>query len=174
MKSSWFTEIIDKTTLVLDIDFNAALERMITMQGVCREKDGNDIILEFCCDKKGRFYIFSPSRDTYRIFTVKGQMFNENGKTKFDIYTVWDKTSVFFRYLFTSIYSIFLVVDFVVRYYNGDIFSKETLIVIALYILLMVSTVYFTHKEKANKTNDIEVMKNEIFKRIDAIKYWDK
>ena len=101
-------------------------------------------------------------------------MFNENGKTKFDIYTVRDKTSVFFRYLFTSIYSIFLVVDFVVRYYNGDIFSKETLIVIALYILLMVSTVYFTHKEKANKTNDIEVMKNEIFKRIDAIKYWDK
>ena len=49
--------IIDTETIEIKADLPKTIERLMQMNGVCRESDSTERPLEFYCDKKGKIFV---------------------------------------------------------------------------------------------------------------------
>ena len=68
---------------------------------------------------------------------------------------------------------VFIVFLFAILFLSGNpITVKDILIIIALGLIFSVFD-FAIFKELKNKETDLEIMKNEIIKRVNAIKRWD-
>ncbi len=178
MKSTIFKKIIDETTIEVNESFDVTVARLRQQQGMCRETDSLGIDLEFQCDKKGKLCIchFSrhrKKREFNRIYCVSGEVVTENNKTKVKIYTIHNK-----YYLAMSV--IFAIIEFVLvlLYILSISFSiyepsKKDILIAILGIFAVVYPLHRDSIERRNKDIDLEIMKNEIVKRVTAIDKWD-
>lgn len=179
MKSNFYTEILDKTVLEVDELFEETIDKLQAQAGKCRETDcyGNE--LEFICTKKGKIRVEnlnaknSRSEKASRIYYVCAEVVEENQKTKVEIYSVHDKSTVFFRHFTIALHLIVFAVYLLFIFSDKNILIKE-LLGIFLFILMLLPINLLTVKEKQNKNADLEIMKNEIIKRVEAIKRWDE
>lgn len=177
MKKRLFTEIIDETVIELDVDFEDTVERLIDQEGICRTTDSQDIPFIFDCDGKGRFSVFNAvgyrSDFAQRIYSVEGEVKSEDGKTKVYIYTLYDRSARWSRYFGAVLYLLFMVAYILFICFRTEPLQLFDFIFIAVYSLFIARIFFHTNKEKLNKTNDIEIMKSEIIRRVEAIKRWD-
>ncbi len=177
MKSTIFAKIIDETTIEVQESFDVTVERLMQQQGICRVTDSYGRDLEFLCNKKGRVRVCHYSlrrerREYNRIYCVVGQVITEDNKTKVKIYSVHNR-----GYIVASIITIILNVLFVplyilaisTSYYTP---SKKDILIAILLILAPVYSMHLISEEKGNKYHNLEIMKNEIIKRVKAVDKW--
>lgn len=180
MKSTIFTKVIDKTTLEVNESFKDTIDKLRAQQGVCRETDTEGNKLEFSCSKRGKLMVSntreygSSSRSANnRMYYVYGKVIRDDEKTKVAIYTVHDRTVIYSRYfsiIFDFLYLIFTVI--MLFLYKAAI--KEIILMFLAVVTLSIFPIVFSSRlEQKYKEKDIEIMKNEIIKRVEAIKRWD-
>ena len=95
MKVRRCERIIDTETIEIKADLPETIERLMQMNGVCRESDSTERQLEFYCDKKGKILVTAPvgrsslsfSRSSY----VRAEVLSRGGKTYIDMCSVEQK-----------------------------------------------------------------------------------
>lgn len=172
--------IIDTETIEISVDLPETIERLMQMNGVCRESDSTEKQLEFYCDKKGKILVTAPvgrsslsfSRSSY----VRAEVLSRGGKIYIDMCSVEQKGGFVSSVAF-AILQILLMIAVSVLYavFDTPTFKKEILIIVllvdALFACIMFRNLF---KEKNNITPDLEKMKNEVRNRANAVSNWDK
>lgn len=179
MKLNRSEMVIDTETIELSADLPEAIERLMQMNGVCRESDSTDKRLEFYCDKKGKIFVTAPAgRYSFsfdRSSYVKAEVVNRNGKTYIDMYSV-DIKGGFITSVVFAVIQILITVFISVIYALAEIPDlKIGLICVFISDALLI---YFSlrdlYKEKNNIAPDLEKMKTEVRKRAIAVNRWNK
>ncbi len=177
MKSNLFIKIIDETTLELDESLKTTIGRLMAQSGKCRETDKEGDSLFFDCTEKGKLIVkhfkYNNITSEKQIYYVRGEVFEENGKTKVAIYTVHDRTTVFFRWIEILLCVLMFVAHFLVLSIAEVPFEKQFLVLPTILIGTIVFHLYRTKNEKTYMPHNIDVMKNEIIKRVEAVKRWN-
>ena len=175
MKPRRGERIIDTETIEIKADLPETIERLMQMNGVCRESDSTERPLEFYGNKKGKIFVTAPvgrsSLSIPRSSYVRAEAVSRGGKTYIDMCSVEQKGGFVSSVAF-AILQILLMIAVSVLY---SIFKKEILIIVllidALFACIMFRDLF---KEKNNITPDLEKMKNEVRNRANAVSKWDK
>lgn len=177
MKSNLFVKVLDETTLELDESLKTTIGRLMAQSGKCRETDKEGDSLFFDCTEKGRLIVkpigYGRSAHSDPIYFVRGEVFEENGKTKVSIYTVHDRTAVFFRWIEILLCVLAIVAHFLVLSIAEVPFEKQFLVLPTILIGTIVFLLYRIKNEKTYMPHNIDIMKNEIIKRVEAVKRWN-
>lgn len=180
MKPRHGERVIDTETIEISADLPETIERLMQMNGVCRESDSTERPLEFYCDKKGKIFVTAPdgrsSLSIPRSSYVRAEAVSRGGKTYIDMCSVEQKGGFVSSVAF-AILQILLMIVVSVLYaiFDTPTFKKEILIIVllidALFACIMFRDLF---KEKNNITPDLEKMKNEVRNRANAVSNWDK
>jgi len=178
IKSGLFTEVKFLKKLYSDESVKETILKLSQQNGACRETDTNREPIEFFCTKKGYIWVDEPSssrsRGTDRIYSVRAQVEEENGKTVVNIYSVYDKTEKPLRYFAIAIYVLIILGYIASVFVFGLPLTFKTVLTMVLAGFFIFWLAFSTSKEKGSKTKDIDIMVNEIVKRVEAIKRWDE
>lgn len=177
MKNSCFAKILDKTVIESSENLQVTIDRLRMQQGPCRDLDNRDFLLDFICTKKGKIHIDdagSRHLNNYsRIYSVRGEVFSEDGKAKVAIYTVYNRLAALYR----ASTIIDLVLILAVSILGVCLTDLPLIATIGGPLLLggvvIVSFLMRAAKEHQQRDSDTEIMKNEIIRRVEAIKRWD-
>ena len=174
MKLPRYLKVLDKQVVELDMPLDIVLERIVELRGVCREEDSMQKALVFFCDQKGRFAVSNPvSRNNERSYYIRGEIFAEDGKTKVAIYSVHDRYTTVFKWLAFLLLFAGWIFYACLLFSTGVPLEKKQLLELLIFPVFVVIFFALTFREKGNKTVDFNVMKEEVFKRLDAVKRWD-
>lgn len=178
IKSGLFTEVKFLKKLYSDEPVKDTISKLMQQNGFCRETDTNREPIEFFCTKKGYIWVDEPAssrgRGNARIFSVRAQVEEENGKTVVNIYSVYDKTEKPFRYFAIAIYLLIILGYIASVFVFGLPLTVKALLTMLLAGFFVFWLAFSTSKEKGAKTKDIDIMVNEIVKRVEAIKRWNE
>lgn len=179
MKSTIFTKIIEQSELEIKTDCKTAIERLKAQQGICRETDSRQVTLEFLCHDDGRICVCNysrhkPRRDPNRLYSVIGQVTEENGKTKIKIYSLFNRTNYILSAVAALLYLLVVAFYFITAYKAGIVPGTKDLyrLIFSVLAIFLYPLVY--QKQERDKANDLYIMKQEIIKRVNAIDKWDK
>lgn len=180
MKPRRGERIIDTETIEIKADLPKTIERLMQMNGVCRESDSTERPLEFYCDKKGKIFVDAPSGRSSLSFSrsshVRAEVLSRDGKTYIDMCAVEEKGGFVSSLIFAILQTLLMIVISVFYViFDTPTFKKELLIII---LIIDAVFAYFSFrnlfKEKNNITPDLEKMKNEVRNRANAVSNWDK
>lgn len=177
MRSTIFTEILDKTTIEAKTDYQTTVKRLMMQRGFARNTDLKDCPMVFFCDKKGRLNVDNNSgtrRRENRMFYVVGQVREENGKTLVDIYTARDKTAVGFRVACAITFLVALAADVYTMFLDGNNLIQKGALAVAFLLAAIVPLVVDTKNEKKSKDKDLDIMKQAVIDRVNAVDRWDE
>ena len=170
--SNPLVKIVDETVLDIKADYSETIDRLIALNGVCRDTDGNNRNLNFHCDKNGEITV-SPTENNYLCF-VTAKVYEENGKTKIRIWLNKRRKKAL-TLLLGSIYPIFAVlIAYFLFFVNRPTFSVTTAdLCFVLVTAFMMLNVFLTmSKDKQNALSDLEIMKSEVLRRVKAVERW--
>ncbi len=181
MKFSKSTVILDKQVVDLQVTPEVAIERLIAQNGLCRDNDKQGSALIFYCTQNGEFSVYNASRRSptdSRIYSVRGEIFAENEKTKAVIYTVHDRATRGSRWILLFVSLLIAAVYIFFQFLTHSPIDHSLLTGYALLCtLLFVGAIIFTHrhtnKEEQHKDEDIHIMKTEMLRRLEAVNRWD-
>lgn len=183
MKFSKSTEIIDKQIIEVRETREKTIERLIEQRGRCRESDSQGTPLGFTCTEDGELAVYnavsrrSCNRD--RMYSVRGEVFSENGKTKVAIYTVhrrparWGKWVTLFAALIIWGWYI-LQALFSPPEADTSVLTRYILVGSLVTVGIIIAAFSTNKKEEQFRAQDIEIMKNEVIRRIEAVERWDE
>lgn len=190
MKSTFFTKVLDETVLELDVPVGETIQKLCAQVDYNRSTDSLENPVIFRCDKKGRLRVegwntgysktsrslSSPDRAYYLL----GRVLEENGKTKIKVYAVHDRLMMFLRWI-TPLLCLLVVVAFLVigreAFFSMPLDIKTLgffLLLVLMFVADFVRCCWFTLKEKKNQTPDFELMKNEVVRKVEAVRRWDE
>ena len=172
--------VIDTETIEIKADLPDTIERLMQMNGVCRESDWTERPLEFYCDKKGKILVTTPvgrsslsfSRSSY----VRAEVLSRSGKTYIDMCAVEEKGGFVCSLVFAILQTLLMIaVSVFYVIFDTPTFKIKFLIIILIFdaVFTYISFKNF-FKEKNNITPDLEKMKNEVRNRANAVSNWDK
>lgn len=175
MKIGRFLKILDQTTVSIDLPYATVLERLMALQGECRDKDGLGVEMEFLCNKKGEFRIANQSRrNRARVCHVAGELIARGNKTDAKIYSLQSKDAKAAKWILAVFGLICLVVCNVgLAHFENAPLSTHIYISLACLISPAIGF-FFDHKEEQYVPADLEIMKTDILRRLDAVKRWDE
>ena len=176
MKPRRGERVIDTETIEISADLPETIERLMQMNGVCRESDSTDKRLEFYCDKNGKILVTTlvGSSSFPRSSYVRAEAVSRSGKTYIDMCAVQEKGSFVFSVIFAIIQTLLVIALLVFYIISGNLpFGKGFFIrlLLVLFTCIMFRDLF---KEKNNITPDLEKMKNEVRNRANAVSNWDK
>lgn len=171
-------QILEETVVYSPDTFSGTVEKLQAQSGVCYVTDSGKTSLEFSCTDKGDIFItnnVSRKSDYYhREYYVRGEVTEENGRTAVKIYSVREKANVAYRYFSIILDAVFLAVYFIIKAVIKAPLSYVDMAVVAVAVLFSVALGRSTANESSNGPADLEIMKNEVIKRVEAIKRWDE
>ncbi len=179
MKFSKHYTVLDETVIEVETDFPTTVDRLRSMQGVCRETDNDQFPLGFTCDKKGRLRVDALYRSTSsncRLNFVVGEVAEQDGKTVAKIYCVHDRSAKVYRYVEWAVYAALFCAFLVFVAYSikaGRPLSRKDVITVVLFALLLFTIPFRTKKDAQNQPADLEKMKTEVINRVRAVDRWD-
>lgn len=178
MKSTIFNKIIDKIEIEVKANYDITIERLKAQQGICRETDSRQIPLEFLCHDDGRVCVCNYSRyrrrrDYNRLYSVIGEVISEEGKTKVIIYSLYSRINFILSIIAAVLFLPSILIHVLFAYTADAAPSAKTLYAIAFGIVSIVLFPWNRTKQIKNKNSDLEIMKNEIIKRVKAVDKWD-
>lgn len=183
MKFSKSTEIIDKQVIDVRETREKTIERLMAQRGRCRESDSQGTPLGFACTEEGEFAIYNSvsrrSGNRVRMYSVCGEVFSENGKTKVAIYAVHHRPAR--RGKWVTLFATLIIWGWSVLQAlfsppEADTSVLTRYILVGSLVMVGIIIIAFTtnRKEEQFRTRDIEIMKNEVIKRIEAVERWDE
>lgn len=186
MKSNIFKDVLEEITLEVNENKEETIAKLRLQMGFCSSQDSDDDQLFFWCTKKGKLGFFTqPTRESSplpyfyyynmdsRIYSVRGKVLSENGKTVVKLYSVYNRLNSALRLIDLVTTFLVLALVFVIKGFTrvesppGDLLK-----LVGALILAGVSTFIFT-SEKRNKYSDLELMKQEVINRVKAVDRWD-
>ena len=164
---------VDSFETVVDQPLGVVVKRLIDQNGICRDTIGSEYELCFFCDKDGRFYISHKELP----YSLSGICRADGANTKIYAYVTFDKGHGISRAISIIICALYLALIGWATAFD----SKPILpIVLAVIVSVVIFGVDFV-RLKSLKTpspeqlpNIVFVMKDEVLKRIDAIRRWDE
>lgn len=179
MKNTIFTQILDETVIELDNSREDVIDKLMQQNGRCRNKTvGQDEEIWFECFKNGKFYVsdrYSYRDDNRRLSCyVKGRVVSENGKTLVKIYSVYDKTNLPFIIIMIAIYLIFAIGYFASKITANIPIEKSDILTALLLAAGILLIIFRTANGEKHKNYNLDVMKTEAFRRVEAVRLWDK
>lgn len=181
MKSTFFKEYFDEVILEVNDTYLGTINKLRAQQGICSEDDGSGDYLRFTCTQKGKLRVDRVDTEasrrprnqyTYRTYYVEGKVVEASGKTLVKIYSVFDKWRFFFRYSMWSMFLVFAVIYAILRISGGLPFSQQDILFCAVYGVLLAFGYFINRKQ--NERSDLDLMKNQVIKRVENIKRWDE
>lgn len=149
-----------------------AIDKLMQMQGVCRERVCEDEhLIQFYCSKKGKITIANPPSKHERNWNsteLWGEVIEQEGKTFVTFYTSYSTYNNFYK-LFTTILDIIIAILAIV--FSQGIFALVIMLFCFAFLAYELSII---EKEKRNSPKDSEILIKELEKRIDAVNKWDK
>ncbi|MBO5211470.1 MAG: hypothetical protein J6B80_06025 [Clostridia bacterium] len=152
-----------------------AIDKLMQMQGVCREEISGENAIQFYCLKNGKITIINPptrrvENDNSTI--LFGRVIEKDGKTYVTYYTAFSKSNNVTKL-------IFLLMDFLMAAISivYVVLSKTQMYYLPILILALplFSFKFFVGtKEEKNSKTDSEILIKELEKRVEAVNYWDK
>lgn len=152
-----------------------AIDKLMQMQGICREEISGENLIEFYCQKNGKIVITNPP--TRRVendnsTNLFAEIIEQNGKTYVSYYTTYSKSSNIFKLIFLAIY-LFMAVFAIAL----TIIGKEKtfyLPILALALVFFGIKLFAGTKEEKNSPKDSEILIKELKKRVEAVNLWEK
>lgn len=187
MKSNFLREVLDEEILELDIDCQEAIRRFRAQSEESYEADKRGVNLFFQCSPKGKLYVgyssFNYRQNLYiksrclersKIYYVRGEVLPANHKTFVKIYSVYSRLDIFWMIFLTAVFIIFAACYI----WFGDVLNdfliiKACLIAVILGGVPIGAVAYTVKRVLSNKNEILELMKNEIKRRVENVKRWD-
>ncbi len=152
-----------------------AIDKLMQLQGLCREEINGYQRIEFYCTKKGEITATNPPskhiEHTYST-ALYGEVIEQDGKTYVEYYTVYSRYNNALKIIslvMLTVMSVFAIASAVV-----DSTGKAPYIIFLLCCAFYVFQLINTLKEKKNAPRDSEIMVEELKKRVEAVNLWDK
>lgn len=152
-----------------------AIDKLIQMQGICREEISGENAIQFYCLKNGKITITNPptrrvENDNSTI--LFGRVIEKDGKTYVTYYTAFSKSNNVTKL-------IFLLMDFLMAAISivYVVLSKTQMYYLPILILalpLFCFKFFVGTKEEKNSKTDSEILIKGLEKRVEAVNYWDK
>ena len=167
-------KILEEITIESSVGYNETIEKLRLQQGPCSDENSFGVRVWFSCSKKGVIHFTNSSgKYGYSIYSVEGRVIEQNGKTYVKIYSTKNRFEKFDRWL-SVILGVLLVLFAVAQtLLDQTIFQIENVLLLALWIFSIATTIHNTRHSEKNKEFDLDVYKNEIIERVEAIKRWD-
>lgn len=148
-----------------------AIDKLMQMQGICRETNSADNLIEFSCMKNGKIIVTNPATrkmGTMNSTNLYGEVIEQDNKTYITFYTAYSKSNSILKMFFFAIDIIICVVAVI----NIEKMSSLYLLLFctAFFVFELISSI----KEKGNSNNDSDILIRELKNRIDAVNNWDK
>lgn len=164
---------INETHVELDERYDVVIKRLMAQNGLCRDTIGTEHELGFYCEKNGRFYI---SRKDFP-YHLQGRCVANGAKTDISMYICYDKSHRFLSALSIVICIFYLIGAAFISFFDGNPIIPIILGVILGAVVFTIELVRIKSLKPPapEQLPDIVfVMKDEVLKRIDAIKRWDE
>ena len=152
-----------------------AIDKLMQMQGICREEISGENAIQFYCLKNGKITITNPptrrvENDNSTI--LFGRVIEKDGKTYVTYYTAFSKSNnvtklilLLMDFLMAAISIMFVVLSKTQMYY---------LPILILALPLFSFKFFVWTKEQKNSKTDSEILIKELEKRVEAVNYSDK
>ena len=186
MKSTIFRKILNQSSVVLNLPPAETIRRLCAQNGYSYEEDHLNYSYHFQCNKKGKFTIdtyryplnrgsvfAARSEASFRTYQVKGEVLDEQGKSKINVYAVHNRLNA-------SVLLLDLLLDLVIlipAYFILLAVTGKTNwgIIVILGSLVMVSGGFFRLlSDHNNHPEELETMKEFAFRKIESAKRWNE
>jgi hypothetical protein len=169
-----FGKILEEITIESSVGVEETIAKLREQQGPCSDEDSMGIRKWFSCSKKGVMRFTTSSGDYgYGVYSVEGRVIEQNGKTLVKIYCLKSRYQKLDRTISVISVVLFIVFAIVRAILDQTILQDETLLLLFLWIFSVSITIHNTRRMENNKEKDLEIFKNEIIERVEAIKRWD-
>ena len=149
-----------------------AINKLMQVQGICRQNINDEEPIQFYCSKKGKIAISSPQGrrrgSPVNATNLHAEVIEQDNKTYVTFYTGFHRIIHALNIITTLIY-VFTAIFAVVIQNNILLLLMAT-----LYLASLVFELSVTEKGKRNSPKDSEILIKELEKRIDAVNNWDK
>lgn len=199
MKFDFLREVIYEDTFEVDDTVEGTINKLRQQSGFCRERDARKNHLRFDCSKDGKIKVGNmlgayKNNTLLRIknfygkrrYIMRGEVLQENGTTKVKTYYCRRKYQLLLRFTLYAFEFVITPIIFALLLFwiffpeiTRNEFTVGVFVIMCAYILLVnVFILSFLLKyrksEEQNKELDYKIMKNEILKRVEAIKRWNE
>ena len=176
MKSTIFREVLNEEFIEVDRSVPETIQYLREQSGTCHFSTSNDIRIYFECSKKGKLFV-SSNVDAHRgvselghIYCVYGNVICKNNKTYIKITSVNKKFDVWLRRLLL----ILVIPIFIVKIcLEGHLYIPALLCSFIVLIIGMIDLINTTSIQKNRGLEIVELMENEIKRRVRNIERWD-
>lgn len=177
-------KVLDEQTFVIKTNLPTAIRRLQEMQGPCYQEDSQRNTLVFHCKNNGKFFLKNyhyrhghrsshPHPEEIRTYYMAGRVVCENGKTCVKVRTLKNRAAPFVHLLSLLPITMYLAIlaDTFLKAKAWHIVFVVALVLLAVYVWDILAHVT---RERNNKELDLEIMREEITRRIDAIDKWEE
>lgn len=171
-----FGKILEETTIESSADYKETIEKLMLQRGPCNTKKSFGVQQYFDCTPKGEIrFTYATGKFGYTMYDVEGRVEEQDGKTIIKIYTLQRQSKILKRYgsIILAILLIAIEALYIIKFKESLL--KQDGIWTALIMLPIGVIMSFRAIKYADKTKEyrIGVLKNEIVKRVEAIKRWE-
>ena len=174
---TFLDKVLEEQTFDVQTDLSTAIERLCETEDWDCETDTLGNPLQFGCNKKGKFVVYSAPRQQRstsarlvddRIYYLTGKVTAENGKTCVKVRTLKNRAAPFVHLLSLLPITMCLAIlaDTFLKAKAWPIVFVVALVLLAVYVWDILAHVT---RERNNKELDLKIMREEITRRIDAI-----
>lgn len=174
MKTTIFKEVLDETVIEVKGPIKEVIKKLRAQRGSSRERDSDRNELGFFCTKKGKIMVLNSNngRPNARTFYITGKVCEQDGKTVVKFYSVKNRETAFVIIMYALLVILvgaYFVAKTVSEY---EIVPSDLLLIVPIVVLALTLFVPIKKAHK-HKEADLEIMKQIVINRIEAIKRWD-
>ncbi len=182
MKSNWFRKVLKEEIVEIDDTVPGVIEKLRSLNSIATERDSNDELFQFICNKKGVFsiahcfygdkYKYQSAHQWDREFYISGRVFSKNGKTYIKYQHVQNKI-IGFAFIFGMIYELLLLGFYIVL---NEVFEIRDIRIWPMALLLIpleAAAIVRVKNQREFKDVDLYKMEKDMQSRITADKRWN-
>ena len=179
MKSTIFRKVINEEYIEVNKSVFETIKCLCEQSGESYNETPDGMNIHFECLKNGKCYVRCGSNEgrstksMYQMYYVYGEVVSKDDKTYVKILSVYEKADFLMRIISSVLAFLFLPVYLIYQLIKGQFFLPATLAGFAVLIVLAIDLIRSTSIRKNNHKEIIEILENEIKKRIKNIERWD-
>ena len=152
-----------------------AIDKLMQLQGTCREEISGENCIEFYCFENGKIIITNPPTRRVEIdnsTNLYAEIIEQDSKAYVTYYTAFSQSNNVLKMIFLAIYLLIAIFAIAVTIIGK---VKTYYLPILIFGVASFSIKLFAGtKEKKNSLKDSETLINELEKRVEAVNRWDK
>ena len=168
-------KILEEITVKSCADFSETIAKLQAQQGPCSDPDSYGNRKWFTCSKKGVIRFTNAARDYGgSIYFVEGRVEEQDGETVVKIYSLKSNFEKYHRWFEIILNVVVICAMTVISIKMRTPFTTQNGVLLVLWALSTAITIHNTRQSEKHKDYNLNVMKNEIIERVEAIKRWDE